>query len=208
MFDDLISELPPPLNRVGACTGDLERHFTEGAVMTAFALHLLQAVPGLKSVAIHPDGEHGKRFPFRGWLEKRQFVRTKPAGGTDYGGEYLGPAGQSIVIIPTSGRGDVCADVEGRRFVAECKGGVINTTHPGQLSRLKRGLCEAVGLLLCADAEPSTRQFAVAPLTALTEKWAKRMNKRARAAGVEIALVGDTGRVFFLDEMGRLLDAP
>jgi hypothetical protein len=30
MIDGLISELPPPPNRVGACTGGLDHHFTEG----------------------------------------------------------------------------------------------------------------------------------------------------------------------------------
>ena len=37
--------------------------------MVAFAMHLLRTVPGLKHVAIHPDGEHGKRFDFLGWLK-------------------------------------------------------------------------------------------------------------------------------------------
>jgi hypothetical protein len=29
----------------------------------------------------------------------------------------------------------------------QCKGGIINTRHPGQVSPLYRGLCETVGLL-------------------------------------------------------------
>ena len=34
---------------------------------------------------------------------------------------------------------------------AECTGGIINTRHVGQVSRLYRGLCETVGHLMGAD---------------------------------------------------------
>jgi hypothetical protein len=196
MLEGLITNLPPPPNRIRGCEGECERHFSEGAVMIAFAMHLLRAVPGLTSVEIHPDGEHGKRFKFRDWLNGIGFVHSPSGGKTDYAGTYRNAAGQSIVVKVTSGVGDVVAKIAERRFVAECKGGVINTKHPGQTSRLKKGLCEAVGLSLCAQADSGTRQFAVAPRTSTTEIWAKRMAARAGSAGVEIVLVDEVGGVF------------
>jgi hypothetical protein len=105
MFDDLISHHEPPPNRVGTCEGGVEHHLTEGAVMVAFAMHLLRTVPGLKHVAIHPDGEHGKRFDFRGWLEKHGFAMIEPMGSTRYGGKYQSVAGQTVLVNPKSGRG-------------------------------------------------------------------------------------------------------
>ena len=98
MFDDLISHHEPPPNRVGTCEDGVEHHLTEGAVMVAFAMHLLRTVPGLKHVAIHPDGEHGKRFDFRGWLEKHGFAMIEPMGSTRYGGKYQSVAGQTVLV--------------------------------------------------------------------------------------------------------------
>ena len=54
MFDDLITLRAPPPNRVGTCEGDAEQHLSEGAVMMAFAMHLLRAVPLLTRVG--PSG--------------------------------------------------------------------------------------------------------------------------------------------------------
>ena len=53
----------PQPNRVGKCVGDLEHHLDEGAVMVAFAMHLLRTT-STQEVRIHLDGEHGKRFDF------------------------------------------------------------------------------------------------------------------------------------------------
>jgi hypothetical protein len=55
---DLISELAAPEKRGRYCLDGIEQHFTEGAVLVAFAFHLLICAPGLKHAAIHP-GEHG-----------------------------------------------------------------------------------------------------------------------------------------------------
>jgi hypothetical protein len=72
-----------------------------------------------------------------------------------------------------SGKGDVVADVGGAVISAECKGGIINTRHSGQVSRLYKGLCETVGLLM---AVPSPgRQVAVVPRTESTHKLALRL---------------------------------
>jgi hypothetical protein len=67
------------------CEGGIEDHLTERAVMVAFAMHLLRTIDGLKHVAIHPDGEHGKRFDLKGWLGKNGFILGEPIGQTSYG---------------------------------------------------------------------------------------------------------------------------
>jgi hypothetical protein len=191
-FDDLIRELAPPPNRVGRCSGDLEHHLDEGAVMVAFAMHLLTTT-STREVFVHPDGEHGKRFDFAGWLGRRGFDRTSRSGRTDYGGRYSLPDGRRIVVNPTSGKGDVVAELDGIVLSAECKGGIVNTRHPGQVSRLYKGLCETVGLLL---ASPSPgRQIAVVPRTAGTLRLARRLAPRCAIAGIEIALVGPRGEI-------------
>jgi hypothetical protein len=77
MFDDLITRRAAPRNRVGTCDGGKEQHLPEGAVMVAFAMHLLRTTPGLREVSFHPDGEHGKRFDFQGWLGKRRFTMKR-----------------------------------------------------------------------------------------------------------------------------------
>ena len=196
MFDDLIMHRVPPPNRVGMSDGEHEQHLPEGAVMVAFAMHLLRTVPGLRELSIHPDGEHGKRFDFSGWLGKRGFAMTSGLGKTAYGGTYADGNGKTIVINPSSGRGDVVAESDGMRIVAECKGGIVNTRHAGQLSRLRQGLCEVVGLSLATPLAEGRRQFAVVPRTKVTETLAGRMAARARSAGIEIALVDARGNVF------------
>jgi hypothetical protein len=191
-YADLIAALPPPPNRLLKCDGLLEHHLFEGAVMVSFAMHLMRTHP-VNSVSIHPDGEHGKQFDFRGWLGLRGYDLEVPAGSTAYGGTYRAKDGRSVIVDPRSGVGDVVAELEGAVFTAECKGGIINTRHPGQVSRLYKGLCETVGMLM---ASPSRgRQFAVVPLTDGTLRLAKRLAPRCALAGIEIALVGDRGQV-------------
>jgi hypothetical protein len=196
MFDDLITHHAPPPNRVGKCDGESEQHLSEGAVMVAFAMHLLRTAPALREVSIHPDGEHGKRFDFQGWLGRRGFTLKSPMGKTSYGGTYCAPDGRTIIVNPSSGRGDVVAEGEGTSIVAECKGGIINTRHAGQLSRLRQGLCEVVGLSLASPPVDGRRQFVVVPRTKVTESLARRMAARAGAAGIEISLVDGRGNVF------------
>jgi len=117
-------------------------------------------------------------------------------GATSYGGTYATRTGQTIFLQPKSGLGDVVAKANGQSIVAECKGGVLNTKHAGQQSRLRRGLCEAVGLLM-ASAE-GTRHVAVFPHTDVTRKLAEKMARRAKLAGIEIALVDARGNIFDL----------
>lgn len=191
-FDDLVRELAPPPNRVGKCTGERDHHLTEGAVMVAFAMHLLRTT-STREVQIHPDGEHGKRFDFARWLGRRSFERTSRSGKTEYGGGYTLPDGRRIVVNPASGKGDVVAEIDDIILSAECKGGIINTRHSGQVSRLYKGLCETVGLLM-ANPSPG-RQIAVVPLTTGTRKQAQRLAPRCSAVGIEIALVGARGEI-------------
>jgi hypothetical protein len=167
---------------------------TEAAVMIAFALHLIDG--GATDVEIHPDGEHGKKFDIKACLESNGFQLTEGIGSTDYGGRYRNGQ-RSIIVTPVPGAGDVVARTGGRAILAECKGGIINTRHSGQTSKLRRGLCEAVGLLLARPFD-GERQIAVVPATQITEKLARRMASRAGVAGIEIGLVTEDGRVSFI----------
>jgi hypothetical protein len=191
-FDDLITMIAPPPNRAGKSDGEHEHHFSEGAVMVAYAMHLLRTKP-TKEIKIHPDGEHGKRFDFSNWLQGRGFCMTSSTGKTSYGGTYTDGAGRNIIINPKSGLGDVVALVDGQTISAECKGGIINTRHSGQVSRLYKGLCETVGLLMAAPA--SGRQVAVVPYTDSTFRLATRLAPRCAQVGIEIALIKSRGEV-------------
>jgi hypothetical protein len=192
VFEDLIVELDPPPNRRGKCEGEKERHLTEAAVMLAYGLHLLATVPGLVTIELHPDGEHGKRFEIAQWLAGQGFIMTEPRGTTNYCGSYV--CGQkSILVSSVPGKGDVVAITQEQTVIAECKGGIVNTRHPGQASRLRKGLCEAVGLLM--DRPKGGRQVAVVPHTETTLRLAQKLSARAMDAGIEIALVDARGQV-------------
>ncbi len=193
-FDDLVIALAPPPNRIGRHTGELEHHLYEGAVMVAYAMHLLQS-PQITEVRIHPDGEHGRQFDFVACLQRRGFLKKSSTGRTSYGGTYANDAGRSIIIHPQAGLADVVATVGGDQIIfAECKGGIINTRHSGQVSRLYRGLCEAVGLLMATTASPC-RRVAVVPYADTTVRLAERLAPRCAQAGIEIALVNGDGTV-------------
>ena len=187
-----MTALEPPPNRDGKSDGAHEHHLYEGAVMVAYAMHLLRT-QGARDVRVHPDGEHGKQFDFAGWLGRRAFTKVSGVGSTAYGGVYRNPAGQTITVNPKSGLGDVVANIGDHVISAECKGGIINARHPGQLSRLYRGLCETVGLLMATPSQG--RQVAVVPLTDGTLRLAERLAPRCALAGIEIALVGSRGEV-------------
>ena len=160
--------------------------------MLAYGMHLLRTVPNLDIIELHPDGEHGKQFDIAGWLSARGFVRKEAHGITSYCGTY---ARESTMVLVKSipGKGDVLARTEEGTIIAECKGGIVNTRHPGQASRLRKGLCEAIGLLM---ANPrGGRQVAVVPHTEVTLRLAHKLAPRANDVGIEIALVGEQGQV-------------
>jgi hypothetical protein len=195
MLDGLITELMPPTKRQEKCEGLQEKHFTEAAVMLAFADHLLNTIPGVSHVEIHPDGEHVKRFDVRKWLENHDFKQSKTIGTTTYSGSYQ-RENQTITVTSKPGIGDVVTDDGTNKIVAECKGGIINTKHPGQVSRLRRGLCEAIGLLM--QRPGGERQIAVVPNTKSTLQLAQKMIARTSLIGIEIALVDEKGNVSFV----------
>lgn len=191
-FEDLVTALSPPPNRVGKSDGEQEHHLYEGAVMVAYAMHLLRT-QDTQHVRVHPDGEHGKQFDFAAWLLRHDFIKISSVGTTSYGGTYRNAAGQEITVNPKSGLGDVVTEVGNHVIAAECKGGIINTRHSGQVSRLYKGLCETVGMLMATPSQG--RQVAVVPFTEGTLRLAERLAPRCALAGIEIALVGSRGEV-------------
>ncbi len=189
--NDMITLREPPPNRVDKTEGGLEKHFTEAAVMLAYITYLMDQHPELDGIEIHPDGEHGKQFDIRGWLERRGYKLIEPQGSTTYGGRYDN-GDRSILVSLKPGQGDVVGQLNSSKIVAECKGGIINTKHAGQKSKLRRGLCEAVGLLMSRE-NTGERQYAVVPLTDVTQRLADQMRPRCRKAGIEIALIREDG---------------
>jgi hypothetical protein len=186
MHELIIFREPPP-NRAGKVERGIEKHFTEPAVMLAYITHLIKQYPELTGIEIHPDGEHGKQFDIRGWLEHQGYTLIKPQGITSYGGQYR-KGDCSILVSLKPGQGDVVGLLNGTRIIAECKGGIINTKHPGQKSRLRRGLCQAIGLLMSRNNEEE-KHYAVVPLTEDTQRLASQMRARCRKAGIEIVLI-------------------
>ena len=171
-FDDLVTALEPPPNRVGKSDGLHEHHLYEGAVMVAYAMHLLRT-QGARDVRIHPDGEHGKQFDFAGWLGRWNFTKVSSLGSTTYGGITEMPRARPLLSIPSRGLAISWRELGDHIITAECKGGIINTRHSGQVSRLYRGLCETVGLLMATASQG--RQVAVVPLTDSTLRLAERL---------------------------------
>jgi len=186
--------------RASKAVGGVERRITEAAVMLAVGQHLmsLQKAEGQNGdVFLHPDGEHAKQFDIVGCLARLGFLRTAPMGKTAYGGVYRRGA-DSITVFPKSGLGDVVATVAGRRVIAECKGGTINSRHGGVLSRTRSGLSELIGQLMVLPID-GARQIAVRPHTSLAEDLAKRLSARCALAGIEIALVKEDGSLVFVE---------
>ncbi len=165
--------------------------------MVAYALHLFRT-EAAREIRMHPDGEHGKQFDFLSWLKRRGFEKVASTGKTSYGGTYQNVSGQILTVNPRAGLGDVVAELPGGTLSAECKGGIINTRHPGQVSRLYTGLCETVGMLMAVPAVG--RQVAVVPLTESTVRLARRLAPRCLEARIEISLVGSRGEV--VDPLG------
>jgi len=184
----------PPDKRRAKAQGGVEERLTEASVMLAMAAYILDSATEAE-VHVHPDGEHAKRFDIPGWLSRAGFSKTESRGSTAYGGTYR-RGSEAVVVDPRSGVGDVTGIVDGRRVVIECKGGTINTTHAGQLSRLRQGLCETVGLLMARPLD-GAREIAAVPWTAETERLAARMAPRCSKAGIEIALVRRDGTIIW-----------
>ncbi len=186
-----ITEKPPPKGRENKCVGPLEQHLYEAAVMLAVARWMFKL--GAKNVCVCPDGMHAKQFDICSWLKNEGFQKLAERGKTREAGTYsCGPHTLDVEFAP--GRGDVIAELRGRRVLVEAKGGIVNTRHSGQKSKLRKHLYEAVGMLLDRPNDAG-RLIAAVPLHPETEKLARRMAVRCRDAGIEIALVSGTGEV-------------
>ncbi len=83
-FEDLVTALLPPPNRIGKSNGEHEHHLYEGTVMLAYAMHLLQTLDA-HHVHIHPDGEHGKQFDFCWLVDGITVPRPPDRSGSIYG---------------------------------------------------------------------------------------------------------------------------
>lgn len=194
---EYVTRHDPPEKRRAKAQGGVEERLTEASIMLAMAHYILDNATEAE-VAIHPDGEHAKRFDIPAWLGNAGFEKTESLGGTSYGGTYR-RGHETVIVNPRSGVGDVVGVVDGRSIVIECKGGTINSTHPGQLSRLRRGLCEAVGLLMARPFD-GAREIAAVPWTPETERLAARMVSRCSRAGIELALVRRDGAIVWVAE--------
>ena len=198
---DLVIEKTPPKKRQKACDGPRERHLYEAAVMLAVASWLFDG-EGAQTVRISPDGMHARQFDIGGWLKVRGFEKINDRGTNPSGGRYTrGP--HALEVDFRSGQGDVAADVDGGRIWVETKGGILNTTHSGQTSKLRRGLCEAVGMLMNGSRiQGVDRLMAAVPRHRVTEKLARSMAGRCQAAGIGIALVSGTGSLQMITGVG------
>lgn len=192
---EFVTQYDPPEKRRAKAEGGIEERLTEASIMLAMARYILDGATEA-TVSIHPDGEHAKRFDIPAWLGKAGFEKTHSLGSTVYGGTYV-RGHETVIVNPRSGVGDVAGVVDGRRIVIECKGGTINSTHAGQLSRLRRGLCEAVGLLMARPSD-GAREIAAVPWTPETERLARRMVSRCSRAGIELALVKRDGAILWV----------
>ncbi|OBQ67805.1 hypothetical protein [Mesorhizobium erdmanii] len=191
-----ITKYDPPKARAKYVEDGIELKFTEAAVMLAFAFSLLKQATGEAEVFVHPDGEHAKVFDISALLTSAGFDKVSSMGSTAYAGRYIRGL-HAVTINPRSGLGDVVANINGVRFLAECKGGTVNTTHPGQKSRLRKGLSELIGQLMILR-KGEERQVAVLPHTAEVERLGLKLRDRCARAGIEIALVHHNGEVAFL----------
>ena len=192
---NLTTEHHPTPARAARCDGGVELHLTEPAVMLAMAHWLIDH--GATEVEVHPDGMHLKQFDMGEWLSAQGFVKVKPLGRTEAGGVYEN-GDIAVTIDPRPGIGDVVAVIDGKRIEIEAKGGCINSRHPGPLSKLRKHLYEAVGMLLDSGSD-TDRLIAAVPRHAETERVALRMAERCKAAGIEIALVSGDGSVWIAE---------
>lgn len=191
---DFVTLVSPTEKRRLGLRGDLQEYLTEGAVMLAFAFHL-KAKFGATHIEIRPDGEHGKRYSFSDTLAAHGFQLTKPVGKTSYGGLYRHLDGSSLLVELKPGKFDVVAKTSKGLICAETKGGILNTSHPGPTSRLRRGLCEAVGLLMSKSIQPDSRHMAVVPDTRVIRQLTEQLAPRLALAGIGISVVDRFGCV-------------
>lgn len=181
-----------PANRAGSHSGDSELHLSEAAVMLAVADWLFSK--GAVDVRVHPDGLHMKGFDMPKWLHSRGFARLTTTGKRGISGTFRRD-GHLLTIHSRPGLGDVVTTLNGVDIEVEAKGGCINTRHPGQLSKLRKGLHEAVGQLM-SSPRTDCRLIAAVPKHPETERLVGRLSARCARASIEIVLVDSDGSVF------------
>ncbi len=142
------------------------------------------------------DGMHMQGFDIPGWLASRGFNRITTTGRTQTSGTFR-RNDQTLIVHARPGLGDIVTNLNGVRVEIEAKGGCLNTRHPGQLSRLRKGLHEAVGQLL-GSPNSEAQLIAAVPRHVETERVARRLLPRCRDVGIEIALVEGDGSVLLL----------
>jgi hypothetical protein len=168
-----------------------EHHMSEAAVMLAMAEWLF--AQGATHASMHPDGMHMKGFDIPGWLRSVGFERESTTGMRGQSGSFR-RGSNTLTVHSQPGLGDVIAVVDGVQVEVEAKGGCINSTHPGRLSRLRKGLHEAVGQLM-GSPRLDVRLIAAVPHHPETHKVAMRLATRCALARIEIALVNEDGSV-------------
>jgi hypothetical protein len=151
---------------------------------------------GSDHVSIHPDGMHLKAFDLPEWLQQRGFVRETVTGAKNSTGQFR-RGDQVLTVYSRPGVGDVIASIGARDFEFEAKGGCINSTHAGQLSKLRKGLHEAIGQLM-SSPRSHTELIAVVPAHRETHRLAERLIDRCAKVGIEIALVREDGELMFV----------
>jgi hypothetical protein len=191
---NLITERPPPPNRLGRHDGPFERHLLEPAVMLAIADWLFEQ--DAPEVRIYPDGMHMKSFDIPAWLVGHGFTRMTTTGRGQISGTFR-RGDQALIVHSQPGRGDVVGTLNGVTVQIETKGGCINTRHPGQVSSLRKGLHEAVGQLLGSPRD-KVRLIAAVPRHPATKELATRVLLKCALVGIEIALVDGDGSVELL----------
>ena len=137
-----------------------------------------------------------KGFDIPASLAGRGFTRMSTTGRGQTSGAFR-RGDLTLTVHSQPGLGDVVCTLHGIEVEIEAKGGCINTRHPGQLSRLRRGLHEAVGQLL-GSPRNDVRLIAAVPRHPETERTARRLLPRCAHVGIEIALVAGDGSVELL----------
>lgn len=184
----LVAKEPPP-NRVGKHLDTHELHMPELLVMIAAAEWLFKL--GVNEVRIHPDGMHLKDIDVDAFLVPRRFERRSATGRSKKTGEFK-RNNQTLILHSLPGLGDVVGLLNGTEIEIETKGGCVNSKHAGQLSKLRKGLSEAVGQAM-ASPRNGVRLIAVVPRHTETQKLAERLVHRCHLAGIEIGLVSEDG---------------
>ena len=157
-----------------------------------FAISEWLFAQGAATVYIHPDGMHAKFFDIAEWLRNAGFHKVSNKGKAPLAGVYRRRA-CTIEIDFRSGAGDVVGEVKGDLVFVEAKGGCINSRNPGQLSKLRKHLYEAVGSLL--GSPENARLIAAVPEHRETRRLAERMAARCHDTGIQVALVSADGAV-------------